>query len=110
MKASVRTVVEARVETVSPSSLNEQSAQPGRVQPSKSEAPETQSAVVEVQPESSQQLDDGGPVSTLHAHRQSSAKVLLLGSSAQQQLHQLQRSSTLTDLDTAQEEHTALYL
>lgn len=53
-----------------------------------------------VQAQTSQQQDDCGSVSTLHAHSQGLAEVLLLGASADQELHQLEGTAPLADLTT----------
>lgn len=95
--SAVLTVVAAQA--VCSASLGQQGAEPGGLQPAQPEAAQAQRAVVQVQAQTAQQLDDGGPVAAPHAHGQSAAQVLLVGATAQQQLHQLQGPATLTHLD-----------
>lgn len=84
-------------------SVSQQWAEPGGVQATQPEAPEAEGAVVEVQTQTAQQLNDGGSFATLHAHSQSPAEVLLVDASAEQELHQIQRTASLTHLkETAQ--------
>lgn len=79
-------------------SFSQQGAEPGGVQAAQPEAPEAEGAVVEVQSQSAQQLDDGGPVAPLHAHGQGPAEVLLVDAAAEQELHQLEGSASLAHL------------
>lgn len=68
-------------------SFGQQWAEPGGIQAAQPEAPEAEGAVVEVQTQTAQQLDDRRSLVPLHAHSQSPAEVLLMGASAEQQLH-----------------------
>lgn len=85
-------------DTVCSASFSQQGAEPGCVQAAQPEAPEAEGAVVEVQTQAAQQLDDRGSIAPLHAHSQSPAEVLLMGASAEQELHQLEGSASLTHL------------
>lgn len=86
--------------TLRSSSFGQQGAEPASVQPSQPEPPQAERAVVLVQAQTGQQQDDCGSVSSLHAHRQRLAEVLLMGSSADQELQQLQGTAPLTHLTT----------
>ena len=85
-------------ETLRSSSFGKQGAEPAGIHVTKFEAPQAQGTVVEVQTQTAQQLNDCGPITQLHTHSQSPAEVLLVCTSADQELHQLQRSASLTHL------------
>lgn len=88
-------------QTVCPSLFCQQGAKPGGIQATQFEAPQTEGAVVEVQTQAAQQLYDRRNVSSLHAHGQRSAQLLLVSSTTDEELHQLDGSSSLTHLPTA---------
>lgn len=87
------------------SSFSQQGAKPGGVQTAQPEASQAEGAVVEVQTQTAQQLNDCGAVTPLHTHSQSPAEVLLVGASAEQELHQFQRSASFTHLQTQHRGH-----
>lgn len=86
--------------TLRSSSFSQQGAQPASIQAPQPETPQAERAVVVVQTQTSQQQYDRGSVSTLHAHSQRLAEVLLLGASADQELHQLEGTAPFADLPT----------
>lgn len=86
--------------TLRSSSFSQQGAQPAGIQAAQPETPQAERAVVVVQTQTSQQQYDCGSVSTLHAHSQRLAEVLLVGAAADQELQQLQGTPPLADLTT----------
>lgn len=85
-------------QTVRSASLSQQGAEPGGVQAPQPKASQAEGVVVQVQSQSAQQQDDRGSVAPLHTHSQCPAEVLLVGAPAEQELHQLQGSASLTHL------------
>lgn len=84
------------------SSLSQEGAQPAGIQAAQSEPPQAERAVVVVQAQTSQQKDDRRSVGKLHAHSQRPPEVLLVGPSADQELHQLEGAPPLAHLRTAE--------
>lgn len=84
------------------SSFSQEGAQPAGIQAAQSEPPQAERAVVVVQAQTSQQKDDRRSVCKLHAHSQRPPEVLLVGTSADEELHQLEGAPPLAYLMTAE--------